>query len=541
MRAGDITARLAQGVVLGDGGYLLELERRGYVGAGAFTPEVVLEHPDVVVALHTEFRRAGAEVLQALTFYGDDETLTSVGQRSQTAELNRTAVRLARQAAGADTLVAGVITQTRCYAKGDPDAARRARRLFAEQVTLQREEGVDFLIGETFRYLSEALLALEVIVDSGLTAMITVNAALDGSADGVPPGECARRLADAGAAVVGVNCNYGPVDALAIATAMVDAVPGTPVACQPVAYRTGSPNEPFTALPEFPLALDTVQLGRHDLADFATAAAEAGVRYIGGCCGVTAHHVRAMAEALGRSTESSAKSPDLTRHVIPAVRARAAARGRSPALGALPAKYRELLLADLEPGETYRRCLHELADDGLALDYGVTETVVYATEVRYALSVLRETEPPPLWNFGDVDGCSTPQLYELLDTVEDLRLAFVGTGPYPITALLVAERYPLSRPILCVENNIVAFLLGQAVIDRVGAPVECRFAEALDVDYAPYNVVVVAAMVRHKGELVRQVVGQTDGLVVVRGELDFVHERVAAIAATFADDGALRG
>ena len=63
-----ILERLAEGPVLGDGGYLLELEKRGWVRAGPFTPEVVLQRPDAVRELHSEFRAAGAEVLQALTF-----------------------------------------------------------------------------------------------------------------------------------------------------------------------------------------------------------------------------------------------------------------------------------------------------------------------------------------------------------------------------------------------------------------------------------------------------------------------------------------
>ena len=64
-----ILERLSEGVVLGDGGYLLELEKRGRVRAGPFTPEVALNNPESLLELHREFRDAGAEVLQALTFY----------------------------------------------------------------------------------------------------------------------------------------------------------------------------------------------------------------------------------------------------------------------------------------------------------------------------------------------------------------------------------------------------------------------------------------------------------------------------------------
>src|SRR5438046_8094948 len=74
-----ILERLDEGAVLGDGGYLLELEKRGYVQAGPFTPEVVLEHPAAVKELHQEFLDAGAEVLQSVAFYASKEKLATTG------------------------------------------------------------------------------------------------------------------------------------------------------------------------------------------------------------------------------------------------------------------------------------------------------------------------------------------------------------------------------------------------------------------------------------------------------------------------------
>ena len=78
----DILARLAEGPVLGDGGYLLELEKRGWVQAGPFTPEVCIRHPEAVAELHREFLRAGAEVLTTLTFYASDDKLATVGMQA---------------------------------------------------------------------------------------------------------------------------------------------------------------------------------------------------------------------------------------------------------------------------------------------------------------------------------------------------------------------------------------------------------------------------------------------------------------------------
>src|SRR5688572_26983863 len=102
-----ITTILKDGVVLGDGGYLIELERRGYVesgsrrekvgtgrGSGQFTPEVAIENPDALRELHREFLNAGSQVLQALTFFGTREKLTRAGYGADTERINATAVEI---------------------------------------------------------------------------------------------------------------------------------------------------------------------------------------------------------------------------------------------------------------------------------------------------------------------------------------------------------------------------------------------------------------------------------------------------------------
>jgi betaine-homocysteine S-methyltransferase len=95
------------------------------------------------------------------------------------------------------------------------------------------------------------------------------------------------------------------------------------VACQPVGYKTADRGGCFTNLAEFPLALDERQVSRFTMAKFAREARSAGIDFVGGCCGVVAHHVRAMAEALGRKPPAHAKSANLGLHAIEAVRDRA--------------------------------------------------------------------------------------------------------------------------------------------------------------------------------------------------------------------------
>ncbi|HYL47176.1 MAG TPA: homocysteine S-methyltransferase family protein [Candidatus Limnocylindrales bacterium] len=295
-----ILEKLAEGPVLGDGGYLLELEKRGRVRAGPFTPEVALEHPESLLELHCEFRDAGAEVLQALTFYASRDKLATVGMEDRVEELNRAAVRIARQAAGDRCLVAGDLSLTWMYEPENEAAKNRVRKTFDEQLDIQTSEGVDFIIGETFSWLGEALLCVERAKKTGLPVMVTVGFEnTDTTSDGKTAAEAARALADAGADIVGINCLRSPEHTLPLIAEMRRAVKGY-IACQPVAYRTTHEHRDFTSLPAFPDKLDPYQLTRYEMADYARKARDLGVNYIGACCGTVASHIREMARALGK-------------------------------------------------------------------------------------------------------------------------------------------------------------------------------------------------------------------------------------------------
>jgi betaine-homocysteine S-methyltransferase len=302
--AKGILARLADGRVLGDGGYLLELEKRGYVQAGPFTPEVVIEHPDALEQLHREFLRAGVDVLQTMTFYASDDKLATVGLAGKVDEINRNAVLIARKVASeGDALVAGNLSITWAYEPGDAASRDHVRALFDRQLDDQLDAGPpDFWIGETFSHVGEALLFVERARATGLPVMVTMcfEQTEPRSYEGDTPGECAKRLADAGADIVGVNCLNGPEQQLPIAIEMRRAVDGAFVASQPVGYATTNEQPDFTAWPNFPYELDPMQVSRKTMADFARRADEAGIDYIGSCCGSVHDHVRAMAKVLGK-------------------------------------------------------------------------------------------------------------------------------------------------------------------------------------------------------------------------------------------------
>jgi len=305
MKRKGILERLKEGPVLGDGGYLLELEKRGWVRAGPFTPEVALTHPDALRELHLEFREAGAEVLQALTFYASRDKMATVGLEDRLEDLNRAAVRIAKEVAGDECLVAGNLCLTWMYEPGSPSAADRVRRTFDEQLAVQVDEGVDFIIGETFSWLGEALIAVERGKKTGLPTMVTICFEnKDETADGKTAADAAKALFDAGADIVGMNCLRPPQHMLPSMEQMRKAVSGY-IACQPVAYRTPETKPDFTSLPEFPYALDPLQLTRKEMADYALQAREIGINYIGACCGAVSIHIREMARALGKLSEDS--------------------------------------------------------------------------------------------------------------------------------------------------------------------------------------------------------------------------------------------
>ncbi|HET6521650.1 MAG TPA: homocysteine S-methyltransferase family protein [Geminicoccaceae bacterium] len=322
----DLLARLDAGPVICAEGYLFELESRGYLQAGAYVPEVLLDHPEAVEQLHREFVRCGSDVVEAFTYYAHREKLRLIGREADLEPMNRTALRLAnRVARDTGTLVAGNLCNTNVYAPDDPASEAEVRAMFAEQVRWAVEEGCDFIVGETYSWLGEALLALEAIKAAGKPAVITFAIHSEGvTRDGLSPAEACRRLEAAGADVVGLNCARGPATMLPLLREVRAAV-ACHVAALPVPYRTKPDQPTFQALrdPEwdpgphgrcFPTALDPFTCNRYELADFARAAYDLGARYLGVCCGAAPHHIRAVAEALGRTTAASRYSPDMSKH-----------------------------------------------------------------------------------------------------------------------------------------------------------------------------------------------------------------------------------
>ncbi len=310
-----IAELLKDNVVLGDGGYLIELERRGYVdsgsgrekvgtgrGSGQFTPEVAIEQPDALRELHREFLHAGSQVLQALTFFGTREKLNRAGYGAQTESINAAAVKLAKEVAGDKALVAGSVSRTQLTEREGMESLGKSRDHLAEQIRLLKDAGVDFLIQETFFHLAEMKIALECAASAGLPAVATMSfrPLISKCSDGHTPAECAKVMADLGAIAVGANCEQDPKRMLPLLREMRGAT-SVPLAAQPAAFHTTEECHSFTRLPAFPDDLETIQVSRREFVDFGRSAKSEGIGYLGGCCGCNAAYIRSLSRGVADS------------------------------------------------------------------------------------------------------------------------------------------------------------------------------------------------------------------------------------------------
>ena len=160
----DLLARLADGAVVCAEGYVFELERRGYLQAGSFVPEVLFEHPEVVEQLHMDFVHAGSDVTQALTYYVHREKLRVIGREKDLVPMNRAALGIAKRVARrTGTLFAGDLCNTNIYDPADSKAIKEVERIFDEQVGWAVEAGVDYFVAETLGWVGEAQIALKAI------------------------------------------------------------------------------------------------------------------------------------------------------------------------------------------------------------------------------------------------------------------------------------------------------------------------------------------------------------------------------------------
>ncbi len=295
MTGAELVAAVRERPRLADGAMGTQLMQRGLV-SGACGELWNVEHPDRVAAVHRDYAQAGSEWILTNTFGGSAAALERHGLAERAAELNRAAARLARDALGDSVLVLGDIGPFGDFL--EPYGLMTADRLlaiFSEQAEALAEGGVDAFIVETMASPDELAIAVEAarrVGDRGVVASYAFDRSANGSFRtmmGTSVEEAIHRAVDAGADIVGANCgtSLSLDDYVRLAEQIVAAAGETPVILQP---NAGSPENVdgqlvYPASPE-------------NMAELVPKLVQVGVRVIGGCCGTTPEHLKAMRQAL---------------------------------------------------------------------------------------------------------------------------------------------------------------------------------------------------------------------------------------------------
>src|SRR5262252_6111829 len=290
MKIADFNERLKHSILIADGAMGSMLHEA--VGPQRCFDEVNSTEPEAVFRLHQAYIEAGAQIIETNTFGANRFKLTPLGLADEVHRLNSRGVKIAREAreaAARELLIAGSIGPLGLGVQARHPEPKEILEIFHEQAQALEERGVDLFILETFTYIEEILLAVDAIRSfSGLPIIASLTYAEDGKAYGdLLPAEAALQLSEKNVQVVGANCTLGPQALLPILQQIcaIDdlRVSGMPNAGFP--KREGDRIVYPKSSPEY-------------FAQFAREAAERGVSILGGCCGTTPAHIRAMAEAV---------------------------------------------------------------------------------------------------------------------------------------------------------------------------------------------------------------------------------------------------
>ena len=290
MKIQDFNERLKDSILIADGAMGSMLHET--VGTQRCFDELNSTEPEAVFRVHQAYIEAGAQIIETNTFGANRFKLAPLGLAEEVQRLNSRGVKIAREAresAAREVLIAGSIGPLGLGVQSRHPEPEEIQDIFHEQALALEERGVDFYILETFSYIEELLLAIDAIRSfSGLPIVAQLTYAEEGTTYGdVRPTNAASQLKGKNVQVIGANCTLGPQALLPILAelAAVDniRVSGMPNAGFP--KREGDRIVYPKSSPEY-------------FALFAREAAALGVRLLGGCCGTTPAHIRAMAEAV---------------------------------------------------------------------------------------------------------------------------------------------------------------------------------------------------------------------------------------------------
>ncbi len=289
----DFLQQLSLGTILADGAMGTMLHARG-VGFDKCFDELNLTNPAAVADIHREYIEAGAQLIITNTFGANRFKLKKHGLEDDVVRINRAGVELAMRAVAAsfkDVLVAGDIgplgVHIAPYGRVKPD---EARAVFVEQIKALADAGAELIVVETMSDLyeiQEAIKAAKQVSKLPIVASVTFTRD-DRTLLGDDPMKVARKLKEAGADVIGVNCSGGPSQLLRILKQMKQAVPDR-FAKFWVKPNAGWPEQVGGRI-MYPADADY-------FGDYALAFREAGANIVGGCCGTTPQHISAMKKA----------------------------------------------------------------------------------------------------------------------------------------------------------------------------------------------------------------------------------------------------
>jgi homocysteine S-methyltransferase len=278
-----------EAIVVFDGAMGTMLYSRG-VFINQCYDELNVRAPHLVRDVHAAYATAGAEVLETNTFGANRAKLAQHGLESQVGDLNRAAARLAREVAGDSLLVAGAVGPlgVRLEPYG-PTAVEEARAWFGEQMQALSDGGVDCFVIETFSDLEEVAQAVAAARDvaPSLPVIAQMTIGTDGRTPfGATPEDVVRRLEELGPDVIGLNCSVGPQGLLEAIERMA-----------PLTKRKLSA-QPNAGMPREVSGRSMYMASAEYMATYARHLVQAGAKIVGGCCGTTPEHIRAIADGV---------------------------------------------------------------------------------------------------------------------------------------------------------------------------------------------------------------------------------------------------
>ncbi|XP_067950837.1 betaine--homocysteine S-methyltransferase 1-like [Watersipora subatra] len=306
-------------------GYLFEFLRRGRVRAGSLVPEVVLDCPEAVRAMHQEFVDAGSDVVQAFTYYAHRQKMKDVGRENELEGINKRALEIARSVAiENDKFFAGGLCNSNLWDPDDQSTVEACEQMFSEQCQWAKDAGVDYMIAETFWDYGEASLALKILKKFGFTTVISICPVNPRGMtfDGLPIPEALRRLQEEGADVVSLNCSRGPATMMPLIEECRKVCKG-PLGCLPICYRTDAQTPNFQSLKHlgsdkscYPHDLIQHSCAYEDIRQYAQKCKEIGVDYVGLCCGNDPTYMRTLAKCFDRKTALDKYGTDRGKNVV---------------------------------------------------------------------------------------------------------------------------------------------------------------------------------------------------------------------------------